>query len=413
MADAAIETAPVTDRARHELVRVARDLFEHARAGTMPVADEVLALPATEYTDPALFDREVRGIFRRMPLMLAASCELAHPGSRKAMDVAGVPVVLVRGRDGVARAFLNVCTHRGAVIAEGCSTAARLVCPYHGWTFDDRGSLVGVPLRAEVGDVDVEARALQQFPVLEKAGLIWVVLDPASTLDIEGFLGVFGDMLDRFGLASWQLLGSRTMEGANWKLALDAHLEFYHLPVLHRATFGADVSPKAYYYDWGPHQRLTRPTKRGGPAVPEHADLFAQADRDEADWTDEAMLLGEWIVYPHVSINSFYTGVRGILISQIFPGPTVDRSVTVQTYLVEREPDDEARAATEALFEFLGQVVGDEDLPTSFAQQRALSSGLLRSVCYGRNEGGVQRFHRWNERILATGSSDLDGLFRD
>ena len=97
------------------------------------------------------------------------------------------------------------------------------------------------------------------------------------------------------------------------------------------------------------------------------------------------------------------------------PAPQAARPqmVTVQTYLVEREPDDEARAATEALFEFLGRVVGEEDLPTSFAQQRALSSGLLPSVCYGRNEGGVQRFHRWNERIIATGSDDLDGLFRD
>lgn len=147
--------------------------------------------------------------------------------------------------------------------------------------------------------------------------------------------------------------------------------------------------------------------------MPEHADLFAQAVRDEEHWTDEAMLLGEWIVYPHVSINSFYTGVRGVLISQIFPGATVDRSVTVQTYLIESEPTDEARAATEALFEFLGHVVGEEDLPASFAQQRALSSGLLPSVCYGRNEGGVQRFHRWNERIIAAASGDLDGLFRD
>ena len=403
---------PVIDRARHELVQVARDLFAHAEAGTTPLADDVLELPASEYTDATLFDREVLGIFRRVPLLLAASCEVAGTGDKKAIEIAGVPVVLVRGRDGVARAFLNVCTHRGAIVSDGCGAAARLVCPYHGWTFDDRGALVGVPLRSDVGDVDSASRALRQFPVLERAGLIWAVLDPESTLDINGFLGVFGDMLDRFGFASWHVLGSRSMDGANWKLALDAHLDFYHLPVLHKATFGPDVSAKAFYYDWGPHQRLTRPAKRGGPAVPEYADLFAQQHLGEDAWTDEAMMLGEWIVYPNVSINSFYTGVRGVLISQIFPGATVDTSVTVQTYLVEHEPDDEARAAAEALFDFLGRVVGDEDLPTSFAQQRALGAGLLPSVCYGRNEGGVQRFHHWNERIITTDSSDLDALFQ-
>lgn len=402
---------PVTDRARHELVRVARDLFAHAEAGTTPLADDVLELPASEYTDATLFEQEVRGIFRRVPLLLAASCEVAGAGDKKAMEIAGIPVVLVRGRDGVARACLNVCTHRGSIVSDGCGTAARLVCPYHGWTFDDRGDLVGVPLRSDVGDVDTAARALRQFPVLERAGLIWAVLDPESTIDITGFLGVFGDMLEKFGFESWHVLGSRSLDGANWKLALDAHLDFYHLPVLHKATFGPDVSAKAFYYDWGPHQRLTRPAKRGGPAVPEYANLFAQQDLGEHGWTDEAMMLGEWIIYPHVSINSFYTGVRGVLISQIFPGTTVDRSVTVQTYLVEHEPDDEAREAAEALFDFLGRVVGDEDLPTSFAQQRALGAGLLPSVCSGRNEGGVQRFHQWNQRILTTDSNELDGLF--
>jgi carnitine monooxygenase subunit len=396
--------------AREQLVRVARDLFAHAGAGTMPIVDDVLELPASEYTDATLFNREVQGIFRRLPLLLAASCELAEPGSRKPIEIAGVPVVLVRGRGGVARAFLNVCTHRGSIIVTDCGAAARLVCPYHGWTFDDRGSLVGVPLRSDVGDVD--GRSLRQFRVLEKAGLIWVVLDPDSTLDIAGFLGVFGDMLERFGLQSWRVLGQRTLEGANWKLAFDAHLEFYHLPILHRATFGSDVSPKAYYYNWGPHQRLTRPAKRGGPAVPEYADLFAQQHLGEDQWTDEAMLLGEWIVYPNVSINSFYTGVRGVLISQIVPGASVGTSSTVQTYLVEHEPDDEARAAALRLFDFLGQVVGVEDLPTSLAQQRALDSGLLQSVCYGRNEGGVQRFHRWNEHILETPDSGLNQLLR-
>ncbi len=398
--------------ARRELVGVARSLFAHASAGTTPLADQVVQLPASTYTDAALFEREVSGIFRRVPLMLAASCELRSPGDRKAMEVAGVPVVLVRGRDGVARAFLNVCTHRGAIVSNGCTTSARLVCPYHGWTFDDRGSLVGIPGRSDFGAVDVDGLGLRPFPVLEKAGLLWVVLDPDSRLDIAGFLGVFGDMIERFGLESWHLLGSRAMEGANWKLAFDAHLEFYHLPVLHRGSFGPEVSPKAFYYEWGPHQRLTRPGKRGGPATPEHADLFAQQDAPEDSWTDEAMLLGEWVVYPHVSINTFYTGVRGVLISQIFPGATVDRSTTVQTYIVEREPDGAEREAATQLFDFLGQVVGEEDLPTSVAQQRALSSGLLPHVRYGCNEGGVQRFHQWNERILETADGDLDAMFK-
>jgi carnitine monooxygenase subunit len=242
----------VSGAARDELVGVARDLIAHGRAGTFPKAPAVSRLPATTYTDPDLFDGELQRVFRRVPLMLAAGCELPAAGDRKVLEVAGVPVVLVRGRDGVARAFLNVCTHRGSVLASGCGPSVRLTCPYHGWSFDDTGALVGVPSRADVGLTGVEEFALRTFPVIERAGLIWAVLDPASTVDINGFLGVYGDMLERFGFASWHVLAERTLAGANWKLAFDAHLDFYHLPVLHRNTFGPDVSSRAYYYKLGP-----------------------------------------------------------------------------------------------------------------------------------------------------------------
>ncbi len=402
------------NQARAELVAMARDLIAHGRAGTFPTAPALARRSASTYTDPETFARELNRVFRRVPLILAAGCELKNAGDRKVIEIAGVPVVLVRGRDGVARAMPNVCPHRGSIVAHECGSSARLTCPYHGWVFDDNGALVGVPSRADVGLTDAEEFRLRSFPTAERAGLIWAVLDPASTLDINGFLGVYGHMLDRFGFASWHQFDQRTLVGANWKLAFDAHLDFYHLPVLHRNTFGADVSPRAYYYEWGPHQRLTRPTKRGGPAVPAQVDLFAQQDWPQDQWTDEAMLLGEWIVYPNVSLNSFYTaGLRGVLISQILPGKTVAESVTVQTYVVEHEPNEVQRAAVTEMFDFLGRVVGDEDMPASLSQQRGLSSGLVDEVLYGCNEGGIAQFHRWTDRIVATADGDLDELFRE
>lgn len=401
-----------TDVTRGHLVAVARDLFAHAEAGTIPVADGVVEVPASRYCDPEHFQREQHLIFRRVPVMVAATCDLPNAGDRTTLDIGGVPVLVVRGRDGRARAFLNACTHRGAVLADGNGSSARIKCPYHGWVFDDAGALVGVPCRQEFGAIDAENLGLREFPVRERAGLVWAVLDPASTLDIDGFLGDFGALLEQFGLETWTVLGRRAYAGANWKLAFDAHLDFYHLPVLHRNTFGADVSPHAFYYHWGPHQRLARPGKRGGPVGTGPADLFAQRDEPEQSWTVEAMLLGEWIIFPNVSINSFYKGGRGVLISQILPGATVDQSITVQTYLLEHEPDDTARAEAQQLFDFLGDVVANEDLPTSFDQQRTLSTGMMSSVRFGRNEGGLQRFHQWTERILATDDADLNDLFR-
>ena len=122
-------------------------------------------------------------------------------------------------------------------------------------------------------------------------------------------------------------------------------------------------------------------------------------------------MTGEWIVFPHVSINTFYNGGRGVLISQVFPGDTVEESYTVQMYLMAEPPDEESRAAAEQLCEFLAKVVNDEDLATSIRQQRALASGLMPTVCFGRNESGGQQFHRWVEKILDTADADLDRLF--
>jgi nitrite reductase/ring-hydroxylating ferredoxin subunit len=393
--------------ARRHLVAVAKNLFAHGAAGTTPVADRVVSIPASRYTDPEYFELEKAKIFRRVPLIVASSCEIREAGSHTTLDIAGIPVLVVRGRDGVARAFLNVCTHRGAILAKGADTSLRLSCPYHGWVFDDKGALVGVPCRKEFGEVDTANLGLKEFPVRERAGLIWAILDPESTLDIDAFLGDYGAMLEQFGLETWHMLDRRAMKGANWKLAFDAHLDFYHLPVLHRNTFGADVSPQAHYYHYGPHQRLARPGKRGGPSTPPHADLFAQQDLPEDEWTTEAMLIGEWIVYPNVSINSFYAGGRGVLISQIIPGINVDESITIQTYFTENELSGDDRVIAQNMFNFLGDVVDGEDLPTSVDQQRALSTGMIKSVNFGRNEGGLQRFHELSDRILGTTDKDL------
>lgn len=407
-----VRCSETSSSARQQLVTVARDLFAHAAAGTVPVADELVEIPASHYVDPERFERERRLVFRRLPIVVAATGEIPLPGDRVALDIAGVPVLVVRGRDGHVRAFLNACSHRGAVLAQGSGSSARITCPYHGWVFDDTGSLVGLPCRQEFGPIDTENAGLVAFPVRERAGLVWAVLDTDSTLDIDGFLGTFGDLLEQFGLATWTVLGRRSYAGANWKLAFDAHLDFYHLPVLHRNTFGPQVSPQAFYYHYGPHQRLARPGKRGGPVATDEADLFSYEGMPEDTWPIEAMMLGEWIIYPNVSINSFYKGGRGVLISQILPGATVEESVTVQTYLLENEPDDAERAEALKLFDFLGDVVNGEDLPTSFDQQRTMNTGMIDTVRFGRNEGGLQRFHEWTDQILATADGDLDDLFR-
>ena len=396
---------------RVQLLEMTRSLIAHAQAGTIDQAPSVARIPVSAYTDPALFELEKKRIFRRLPLMLAPSCELPEPGSYKAMTVVGVPVLLTRQKDGSVAAFLNMCSHRGNPLASGEGKASRFVCGYHGWTFRNDGALLGVASSDDFGAIDKAAHCLKRFPVLERAGLIWAILDPASTLSIEDYLCGYDDLLANFAFDGWHVFAKRTLVGPNWKTAYDGYLDFYHLPVLHAATFGADFFNRANFFAWGPHQRLTNPTaiytKLG---TDESVDLGSMAEKD---WPIDALMAGVWTIFPHISVASFYGGnARAVLISQLFPGDTVGESVTNQYYLMEREPTDAATIqGAHQQFDFLKTVVEGEDYATGKRQHDALMSGMTDHVLFGRNEGGGQVFHRWAERLVAATDAELKDIF--
>lgn len=402
---------PAGFNVRAELERMAREGLDHARAGTMSLADGVMELDSSLFTDPARFQVEIARIFRRVPLMLAMSCEIRAPGDYKTIEVAGVPVLITRGKDGVARAMLNACTHRGTFVAQGCGHAARFTCPYHGWSFASDGQLLAVASPQDFGEVHKPALGLRPFPTFERAGMVFVILNPDSGLEIDGFLGPFGAMLECFGFGSWHLLEQRSVPGTNWKLAHDAHSDWYHLPVLHRDSFGPQTGNRALYSYFGAHHRMFRPEPEMPPPLPQH-DLYQMQDRAPSDWSTEALMVGGWLIFPNITLYAIYRGGRRLLnLNQIMPGGKVDESLTIQLTLCEEEPDDELRDAARKIADMVAQVVRDEDLANSARQQRALDSGLLPKVRFGRNEGGNQHFHRWFDRVIETADEDMVALF--
>ncbi|MEW4468698.1 aromatic ring-hydroxylating dioxygenase subunit alpha [Parasphingorhabdus sp. JC815] len=396
---------------QEKLLEMTRSLVEHGKADTMELVDEVMAVSASDYTDEDRFEQEKERIFKRLPLMVAPSCELPEPGCYKAMDIAGIPVLVTRQKDGSAQAFLNSCTHRGNPVAQGSGKATRFTCGYHGWTFKNDGDLLAVASPKDFGKVDKAAFCLQKFPTLERAGLIWATLDPQSTLDMEAYLCGYDEMLDHFGFKDWHLFQQRTLPGPNWKTAYDGYLDFYHLPVLHKDTFGSDFFNRANYFFWGPHQRLASPSKFAQKTgSDEELDL---TEMEEKDWPIDALMQGVWTIFPHISIASFYGGGgRGAMISQLFPGKTVSESFTTQFYVMEYEPTDDAvRQGAHDQFAFLETVVAEEDYKTGKRQHESLQSGLIDKVWFGRNEGGGQAFHQWVNKLVEADEEELNRIF--
>ena len=389
---------------RETLVELTRRTVSHARAGTVPQAADVARVPASNYYDPQRWEMEMERVFRRTPLVLGFSAEFREPNAYKAIEVAGMPVLIVRGGDGELRSFVNMCSHRGAVVVEpGSGTSRRFTCPYHAWSYDTAGKLVGILDRETFGEIDVDCHGLTPLPCAERSGIVFVKLEPNGSMDIDAHLCGYDAMLDHLGIADAWFVGSQTADGPNWKVAYDGYLDFYHLPILHKNTFGPDYANTAIYDAWGPHQRVTSPDHR----------MLAIGELDEHDWNDRHLTGGVWTIFPHVSIAGFDVRVEGVegggrmyMISTLYPGATPDTSITYQNFLATFEPTEEFTDAIAAQRDFLLGVVVDEDYFTGNRIQRALKTGAKPHVIFGRNEAGGQRFHGWVDRVIAAEDDD-------
>ena len=389
---------------REQLVAAAKRTLQHTKAGTVPLEPAVKRVPASNYYDINRWQLEMDRIFRRIPLMLGFSCELAEPHSYRALEVMGVPILLVRGDDGVLRSFVNMCSHRGAIIVEeGLGTARRFSCPYHAWTYDAGGSLVGILDRASFGEVDTSCLGLTQLPVAERAGLVFGGIVPGMDFDIDRHLCGYGEMLEHLNFAGCRVVGRQSVVGPNWKLAYDGYLDFYHLPILHKNTFGPDFGNKIINDAWGPHQRNVQPDER----------MLALEVRPEQDWPTAKLTSGIWTIFPHISVAGFDAGGPLYMVSQLFPGDTPETSVTIQNFLATFEPDDEQQALIEKQMDFLLHVVRDEDYATINRIQRAVKTGIKSEFLFGRNEGPCQRFHEWVEALVGADDAEFHRLFSE
>jgi phenylpropionate dioxygenase-like ring-hydroxylating dioxygenase large terminal subunit len=389
---------------REQLVHIARRGVEHFRNGTQDQVDDVYTVPVGNYIDGDRWQREMDRIFKRVPLVVGASSELAQPGSYHALDVAGIPVLVVRGDDGELRAFVNMCSHRGAIVVEdGIGSARRHACPYHAWTYNTRGALVGVLDADDFGDIDRSLLGLTPLACAERAGLVWVYLTDEPAVDIDTFLCGYGEMLEHLDFDSCHVAGRQRLPGPNWKVAYDGYLDYYHLPILHRDSFGPDYSNKAIYSWWGPHQRVTAPDRHFEPL----------STKPEDDWETDELIGGVWTIFPHVSIASFDAGGKVYMVSQLYPGAEPGSSMTTQMFLHTEPRSDEVAKAVEDRMDFLHHVVNDEDYYTGLRIQKALATGAKPVNMFGRNEGGGQRFHRFVDALLEVDDADLEAFFKE
>jgi nitrite reductase/ring-hydroxylating ferredoxin subunit len=367
-----------------------RRMVEHARRGTTDLARGVMFNDVTAYTDPRRFEQEQAQLFQGLPQVVCFSSDLPEPGSFRLFDETSVPIVVVRGRDGVVRAFLNVCTHRAArVVREASGKARGFTCRFHGWSFDLEGRAHGLPQQKHFCEAVSDRRQLAECPASERCGLVFVRPVPKSEMDLVGYLGDFAGELERLDLAQARLVSERELTvSCNWKYALDTYFENYHFAALHRTTLSPLFPNTMSLYDtWGPHHRLVFPSRA----------VWDWVDKPEAEWLVDTIGT-PYFIFPNtiIYLGSLRPDQSYVTCFRLYPHGVGETLTKMTIYAPQGVDTAEPRAEIEQTFDEIVRLVRDEDYSvTGESWRNLLHMPAGSTVVYGRQELAVQHLHRW------------------
>jgi phenylpropionate dioxygenase-like ring-hydroxylating dioxygenase large terminal subunit len=197
--------------------------------------DEDFSLPGWIYRDADFLRAEKEQVFAASWQVVCHLNDIPNPGDYHTLDFLGEPIVAVRGRDSSVKAFFNVCRHRAARLLDGSGHCpGRMVCPYHGWTYDLDGTLSAVPHRKEFADFSLDDFGLKAVETEVYQGFIFVRLQPGLP-GVADMLAPYHDELALYRLEELQPLGRVTMRmrHVNWKNVTDNYSDAMHIAVAH------------------------------------------------------------------------------------------------------------------------------------------------------------------------------------
>ncbi len=339
-------------------------------------------LPYSWYSDPEILRREQERVLRPAWQYAGHLGQLGEGAGYFATRAGLTPVVVTRDREGELRAFVNVCRHRGSIVATGAGARETLQCPYHAWTYGLDGRLRAAPRSDEEPDFPQDELGLVPVAVDTWGPFVFVNAAPEEPEPLADALGSLPAQVAELGLDVGSLVHHSRWEAelaANWKIVCENFLECYHCQVAHPAfSEVVDVSPGAYLLST--EGRLS--TQRGQlrTATPE----------------DELPRAQFHFLWPNLGINIF-GGHPNISIGPIVP-VTPDRTYRFLDYFFGPgvEPDWIAE-----LLAFDDQV-GKEDRELVEGVQRGIGSGALeRGVLMGRSEQLIGHFEALTAAALA------------
>ncbi len=362
------------------MTRSTTDIF----LGYDPDPAASMSLHADAYTEPEWFEREQRAVFRAAWQWICHVERLRGPGSYVAAEVAGVPVVAVRGRSGELSAFYNVCKHRAHQLLAGEGRTRAIVCPYHAWTYGLDGRLVAARRTADLLNFDVTEVCLDPVRVEEFGGFVYVNLDADAVPLSEQAAGLAA------AIAHWapdveQLTFAHRLTydiASNWKNVVDNFLECYHCHIAHQ-DFVSLVDMDTY--------RVTTDDIYSSHMAEAGTRSNSAYDVSGATVTDHAV----WWLWPNTCLMR-YPGRGNMIVLHIIP---VGPERTLETYDFYLESAEPNAAELEAI-RYLDEVLQVEDIGLVESVQRGMRTPAFTQgrivhdpAGSGLSEHAVHHFH--------------------
>ncbi len=240
--------------------------FERQRTAPPDDFPPLPSVPGGRYTDPEFLQLERDYLWRRSWLYACHTDELPGPGSFILWRKTASPVLIIRGDDGEVRAFYNTCRHRGGPLVKQASgkIEGRLVCGYHGWSYNLQGKLVALRDKRDFIGLDMSCQSMIQIRCERVGNWVFINEDPGAE-PLHEHLGVIPSQLEQFQPDEIRLVHSKGYDvDCNIKVLMDAFLEVYHLSSIHQDTVDRFLDHRGTVITLWPkgHSLMVTPNRR-------------------------------------------------------------------------------------------------------------------------------------------------------
>lgn len=383
-------------------VEILKEIFSHIDANTTPMAEAPYWNPVERYVSGAHYNTELHTLFQgALPLLAGFSPDLPSPGSWFTYDMPDAPVFVTRGMDGKARAFLNICRHRGSrlvgfemddsgnFIHSRGITPKVLACAYHAWTYNLEGALIR-HANDMGGFKEIEKEiacgkfSLTELPCIETEGMILIRPHGTRPIHVASEMHGMHARMGEFGFGEFhfyqEVFGDFT---ANWKLLMDTFMEGYHIASLHHKTLAPRFRCYPVVYEtFGPHSLFPLTRK----------SIDQQRQLPESEWSVLKHASTVFVVSPNAILNIPMDGHMELW--DFRPLEVGKTRVRIRFYIPEKITTEEQQALWQKSWKISTDVIFREDFIQQQNIHANLASGRIAGVVFGSNEPMLTHFHQ-------------------